>query len=148
MRLGRVCRRIGASGLTAALVWFIIGCGKESGGDQLVPVHGKVSYKSQPLMTGTVILVADSAKGNMTKHEPRGPIDDQGNFEVDTAGRPGAPPGWYKIAVIANKPVNPSKPYAVTESLLPKKYGNAKTSELTFEVTEKPVAGAYDLLLK
>jgi hypothetical protein len=66
---------------------------------------------------------------------------------VSTAGRPGAPPGWYKVAVIANKPANPSKPYAVTASLLPKKYGTADTSELAIEVTEKAAAG-YDIILK
>ena len=76
-------------GLAAALVCLFVGCGKDSG-DQLFPVSGKVSYKAQPLTTGTVILVADAAKGNATKHEPRGPIDDQGNYQVSTAGKPGA----------------------------------------------------------
>jgi hypothetical protein len=138
--------RAGA-GLAAMLVWLSSGCGANSSGDGLVSVSGKVSYKGEPLTTGTVILVADAAKGNTTKHEPRGPIDDQGNFEVGTAGKPGAPPGWYKVAVVANKPGNPSKLYAVTGSLLPKKYGNASTSELAIEVTGKPGA-VYDIVLK
>jgi hypothetical protein len=124
-----------------------LGCGSNQGGDKLFPVRGKVTYKAEPLTTGTVVLVADAAKGNTTKHEPRGPIDEQGNFQVSTAGTPGAPPGWYRVAVIANKPTNPSKPYAVTGSLLPKKYGDANSSELAIEVTEKPSA-AYDISLK
>ena len=148
MPRGRVCRWLGTGGLATVLVWLSSGCGKDSSGDKLFPVSGKVSYKAEPLTTGTVILVADAAKGNATKHEPRGPIDGQGNFQVSTAGRPGAPPGWYKVAVIANKPLNPNKPYAVTGSLLPKKYGNANTSELTIEVTEKPADAAYDIFLK
>lgn len=148
MRLGRVCRWLGTGGLATALVGLSIGCGKGSGGDKLYPVSGKVSYKAEPLTTGAVILVADAAKGNATRHEPRGPIDDQGHFEISTAGKPGAPPGWYKVAVIANKPPNPSKPYAVTGSLLPKKYGSASSSELAIEVTEKPADAAYDLILK
>jgi hypothetical protein len=148
MRLGRGCRWLGTGGLAAALVWLSTGCGTDSSGDKLFPVSGKVSYRGEPLTTGTVILVADAAKGNASKHEPRGPIDDQGNFDVSTAGRPGAPPGWYKVAVIANKPMNPNKPYAVTGSLLPKKYSNANTSELAIEVTERPADGAYDIFLK
>jgi hypothetical protein len=124
-----------------------VGCGSDGSGDKLLPVSGKVSYKGEPLATGTVILIADAARGNLTKHEPRGAIDDQGNFEVSTAGRPGAPPGWYKVAVIANKPANPKKPYAVTGSLLPKKYGDAKTSELAIEVKETPNSTAYDIVL-
>jgi len=130
------------------LVWSSSGCGNHASGDKLLPVSGKVTYKGEPLTTGTVILVADLEKGNTTKHEPRGPIDTQGNFEVSTTGQPGAPPGWYKLAVIAKKPPNPSKPYAITASLLPKKYDSAKTSELAFQVTENAADGAYDLVLK
>jgi hypothetical protein len=148
MQFERFCRRLGRGALAAALLWMFTGCGKESSVDVLFPVSGKVSYKGLPLTTGAVILVADAAKGNVTKHEPRGPIDDQGNFEVSTAGRPGAPPGWYKVAVVANKPGNPKNPYAVTGSLLPKKYTDAKTSELAIEVTEKPADAAYDIALK
>jgi hypothetical protein len=125
-----------------------VGCGKDRNGDQFLPVRGKVSYQGAPLTTGTVILVADPTKGNTTQHEPRGSIDDQGNYRVSTAGRRGAPPGWYKVAVIANKPRIPSEPYAVTGSLLPTKYGDANTSELAIEVREKPADAAYDLVLK
>jgi hypothetical protein len=148
MRLWHVSRRLQTGGLAAALAWLSLGCGQESKADKLLPVSGKVTYKAEPLTTGTVILVADAAKGNLSKHEPRGPIDDQGNFQVSTAGRPGAPPGWYKVAVIANRPVNPSKPYAVTGSLLPKKYGNANTSELVIEVAEKAGPSGYNMIMK
>jgi hypothetical protein len=125
-----------------------VGCGKDNKGEKLVPVRGKVRYQGEPLTTGMVILVADVTKGKTTKHEPRGSIDDQGNYRVSTAGRPGAPPGWYKVAVIANQPLIPNEPYAVTGSLLPKKYGDATTSELAIEVREKPAGAAYDIVLK
>src|SRR5262245_10903939 len=148
MRLGRVCRWLRIGGLAVALMGLCVGCGRDSNGDKLLPVRSKVSYQGEPLTTGAVLLVADTAKGNTTKHEPRGSIDDQGNYRVSTAGRPGAPPGWYKVAVIANKPPNPNKPYAVTGSLLPKKYGDANTSELAIEVREKPADAAYDIVLK
>jgi hypothetical protein len=148
MRPGRVYRWLRIGGLTVALVGACAGCGKDSTGENLLPVRGKVVYQGEPLTTGTVILIADASKGNTTKHEPRGSIDGQGTYRVTTAGRPGAPPGWYKVAVIANKPPTPNEPYAVTGSLLPKKYGDANTSELVIEVTEKPDDTAYDIVLK
>jgi hypothetical protein len=149
MTPGRIGGWLVTGGVAAVLVCSSGGCGNGAGGDKLYPVTGKVTYKGQPLTTGTVILVADLVKGNNTKHEPRGPIDSEGHYEVSTAGKPGAPPGWYKIAVIANKkPSNPRKPYAITASLLPKKYDKADTSELAFEVRETAAEGAYDILLK
>jgi hypothetical protein len=147
MRRGRVGRWLRIGGLAVALLGCI-GCAKDSNGEKLLPVQGKVRYQGKPLTTGTVIFVADTSKGNTTKHEPRGAIDDQGNYRVTTAGRPGAPPGWYKVAVIAHKPPSPNAPYAVTESLLPKKYGDANTSGLAIEVRDKPADAAYDLVLE
>src|SRR5262249_16566873 len=141
-------RRGWVGGLAVVLAGFALGCGKGSGEEQFFPVTGKVIYKGEPLKTGTVIFVADTVKGNKTQHEPRGPIDDQGHYEVSTAGRPGAPPGSYKVAIIPNKRIDPAKLYAIPESLLPKKYTSAKTSELALEVTEKSADGAYDLVLK
>jgi hypothetical protein len=148
MHLERVARWLRISGLTIALLGWCVGCAKDGDGDTLLPVSGKVTYQGQPLTTGTVILVADATKGNTTKHEPRGVIDNQGNYRVSTAGRAGAPPGWYKVAVIAHRPPSPNEPYAVTGSLMPKKYGDANTSELAIEVTAKPADAAYDLVLK
>ena len=78
--------------IVVVLVWSSGGCGNSTSSEKLYPVTGKVTYKGEPLTTGTVILVADLFKGNNTQHEPRGPIDKQGSFEVSTAGKPGAPP--------------------------------------------------------
>jgi hypothetical protein len=149
MQFRSLCRWLITGGTAAVLVWLSSGCGNKASDDKLVPVTGKVTYKGEPLAAGTVVLVADQAKGNNTKQEPRGPIDNQGHFEVNTAGQPGAPPGWYRIAVLARKQsTNPSKPYQVMPSLLPKKYDSAKTSELAFQVTENAPEGAYDIVLK
>lgn len=150
MSVGHTGRWIAIGAMAAVLVNSGSGCGKGANRDQLFPVTGRITYKGEPLAIGTVILIADLTKGNDTKHEPRGPIDNQGNFEVNTAGQPGAPPGWYKIRVVARKSpnANSSNPYAVMPSLLPKKYDNPNTSELAFEVTESPTDGAYDIVLK
>jgi hypothetical protein len=132
--------------------WFVLvlaGCAR-SGDDNLIQVTGTVTYQDNRLETGVVVFVADRTKGNMTKHEPRGPIMDDGTFEVETAGKPGAPPGWYRVKIHANQPPSqdPKKMYARTASLIPTKYGDPATSGLAVEVVEAPPAGAYDFRLK
>jgi hypothetical protein len=74
---------------------------------------------------------------------------------VNTRGKPGAPPGWYKVIVtaVAEPPEHPKAPgkhagRPVAQSLLPAKYGQAKTSDLALEVVEQPASGAYDLKLR
>ena len=75
-----------------------------------------------------------------------------GKYTLVTNGRKGAPPGWYKVAVTATAPAEldtkrgPSH-HPVPKSLLPAKYGQAKTTDLLIEVVEHPAPGAYDLKL-
>jgi hypothetical protein len=143
-----LCHRSGPT-----LAWLILalaaGCGK-SGEEALMPVGGTVTYQGKPLPTGVVIFVPDRTKGNRTRHEPRGPILEDGTFEVETAGQLGAPPGWYRVKIHANEPqsTDPKKMYARTASLIPAKYGDINTSEIAVEVVQAPSAGAYDFLLK
>lgn len=132
--------------LVAALV-LAVGCGKAKD-EKLIEVIGKVYYQGKPLEIGAVIFVPDAAKGNTTLHEPHGSIDRDGHYEMMTAGKPGAPAGWYKVAVTANKPQDEKNPYAMPVSLLPKQYGEADKSNLAIEVVETPSPGSYDLNLK
>src|SRR5579859_6703881 len=129
-----------------ALVLCLAGCGAPE--SKFIPVTGKVTYKGEALPTGSVVFVADASKGNTTPHEPRGIIDATGNYQVTTAGKPGAPAGWYKIAVLANKPQDTKNPYGMPVSLIPKKYGDAAQSGLSIEVVAPPASGSYDLTLK
>ena len=41
----------------------------------------------QPLHRGTVIFTPDGGKGNDSQHEPRGPIDGEGNYQLSTTDR-------------------------------------------------------------
>lgn len=76
----------------------LAGCGSPV--EPLTPFTGTVTLAGKPVAGGVVILHADATKGNTTKHEPRGEIRPDGQFEVSTAGRPGAPAGAYKVTVI------------------------------------------------
>ncbi len=116
---------------------FLAGCSPPP-----VPVSGKVTVGGEPLKTGTVTFFADA--GNPTKAEPRGQIKEDGTYEVQTDGKPGAPPGTYKVIVIASGPPADSKdPYAKGPLLVNKKYISEKTSDLKVTVPSPN----YDLTL-
>lgn len=129
--------------LVLGLLGGLAGCGKET-----TAVTGKVLLGNQPLTTGTVIFHPDASKGNTSKHEPRAQIDKQGNYRLTTAGKEGAPRGWYKVSVTALKDPDKANPYAEPHWLIDRKYGDAEKAGLPIEVVEKPQPGAYDLTLK
>lgn len=128
------------------LLLFPTGCGPA--GPVLHEVRGAVKYAGVPLTTGVVSLRGD--KGNSTLHIPTGTIDGSGRYRVFTNGKPGAPPGWYRVVVFATEPtvdtgkVSPGMP----KSIIPIRYNNATTSPLEIEVTATPAEGAYDLQLE
>jgi hypothetical protein len=134
---------------SAALLWAGPGCGKnETNG--FVPVAGRVLLDSKPLPVGSVSFRPDASKGNTSMHIPNGDINVQGNYELVTLGRKGAPPGWYKVLVFADAnplatagapPVHPLPP----KWMMNVKYTNEKTTNLSIEVIDKAAPGAYDL---
>ncbi len=113
----------------------------------LLPVGGKVTFGKNPLTRGTVIFYPDADKGNKSKEEPRGEIDDQGNYQLSTATRKGVVRGWYKVAVTAAEQIDPNNPY-FTKWLIPERYIDYRTSKLAIEVVENPAPGAYDIRLE
>src|SRR5262249_46340115 len=133
---------VGGAGVSLATV---AGCGKES--SKLVPVEGKVTLAKKPVPTGTVIFYPDAARGNDSREEPRGAIDAEGNYKLQTGITEGVLPGWYKVAVTAADQLDPSNPY-FTKWLVPQKYIDPRTSKLAIHVVEKPAPGAYDLNLE
>src|SRR5262249_21855206 len=115
-------------------------------GPQLTPVQGKVTFGDKPLTTGYVIYFPDAAKGNKSQEEPRAEIGPDGTYVLTTGTKPGAAPGWYKVAVSAADQIDPNNPY-FTKWPIPEKYINPNPSGLALEVVEKAAPGAYDLQL-
>ena len=103
----------------------------------------------KPLSTGLVIFHPDASRGNKAPHEPRSAIDAQGNYDLMTANKLGAPPGWYNVAVVAQKEsaekVNGHTAYVW---LIDRKYATHATSGLSVEVVEKPAPEAYDIKIE
>jgi hypothetical protein len=132
--------------MLVAFALLVGGCGSPA--ESLVPVTGQVKFAGKPLTAGAVIFLPDTAKGNTTDREPRGNIGPDGRYTLVSHPDPGAPPGWYKVGVVANEPADPKNPYARTRSLIPEQLNNPAESGLTVEVRRNAPPGAYDLDLK
>src|SRR5262249_48369003 len=128
-----------------AIVWAGPGCAGRSGVGKTVPVTGKVYLGDLPLTTGSVSFRPDASKGNNSTLEPSGDIGADGTYQLATQGKPGAPPGWYKVIVAADVPSNPNDPYSMPKSLISPKYADPNTTDLSIQVVESPSPGAYDL---
>jgi hypothetical protein len=133
---------------------LMVGCGDDSGVGKTYPVEGKVTVDGVPLAveSTTILFKPDAARGNTSTFEPVGTVDDAGNYLMETRGKRGAPPGWYKVIVtaLADTPKHPrtAARRPVAQSLVSPRYGQAQTTDLSVEVVEKPAPGAYDLRLK
>jgi hypothetical protein len=157
MPIDRISNAYNRRSWTIVLVLAVIpatGCGDSSGVGRTYPVAGKVMLDAQPLISesGVVLFHPDQTRGNQSRFEPAGNIDEEGTYALMTKGKEGAPAGWYKIVVTAlgDTPEHAKSPRhrPVARSLVPSKYGSATSSDLAVEVVASPEAGAYDLNLK
>lgn len=127
------------------LVWFTTGCGGDSA--KLVPVKGVVTVNGKPLTSGTVQFRPNKSKGNTATVEPIGQINDQGEFTLETYGKPGAPLGPYKVTVASTGPITADNTKVSTQSIINTTYMHADITPLECDVVDKPTPGAYDLKL-
>src|SRR5262245_43577043 len=104
------------------VLWAGPGCADRSGVGKTVPVTGKVYLGDRPLPTGSVSFRPDASKGNTSTWEPSGDIGPDGTYKLSTNGKPGAPPGWYRVIVAADVPSNPNDPYSMPRSIITAKY--------------------------
>ena len=146
---GQLTQRIKSAvllGIATVGLVSLVGCGKAE--ETMLPVEGQVQLDGKPMQKGTVILHPDVAKNNATQHGPRASIDANGRYKIITHPREGAPPGWYKVAVIATEPSDPANLYSLPRSLIPERFGKPDESNLAIEVRDGAPVGAYDLNLK
>src|SRR5262249_22805146 len=128
----------------ALVVWVALsaaGCGQEA---KLVPVTGHVTLDGAALSAGSVLFVPDETKGNNSQVSPRGMIDSQGNYELFSDGKKGAPAGWYKVVVSLTSPGIAPPPKGPTMDF---KFQHPERTDLAIEVVPQPQPGAYDLKL-
>jgi len=140
-RLVTVSLCLAAGALTALLVG---GCSGNK--DDFYPVSGKVTAGGELIKKGSVSFRPDGSKGNKTLHAPTGDIGADGTYQLYTIGKPGAPPGWYKVIVFADANPNP-RPGLEPKWLHHVKYTNEGSTDVLLEVVEKAPPGTYDLKL-
>jgi hypothetical protein len=127
--LSKVRSRAAAVLILATALSAVSGCSNN------VPVRGRVMVPDKPLSSGSVLFIPDKSKNNDATVEPRGFINEEGFYELTTDGKPGAPPGWYKVVVSAVEQVDLNDPTAPpARSLVAAKYNKPDTTDLQVEV--------------
>ncbi len=95
-------------------------------------VHGVVRLDGNPLPRGMLQFVPDKASGNIGPPAV-GVIQSDGSYALETAGVAGALVGKHRVRIVArNVVVNQLDP--PPEALIPMRYFNHRTSDLTVEV--------------
>jgi len=110
------------------------GCGNRPNLPPTARVSGTVTLDGQPLPRGTVQFVPDTAQGTAGPSGV-GCIDEEGRFEISTAGVQGAIVGHHKISVTAEAEYDQTQ-ISMGRSLIPRRYNNPDSSGLTAEVEE------------
>ena len=129
----------------------MLGCNSEKV-ETLVPVVGTVKVQGKPLTLGWITFYPDEARGNTSARLPLVEITTDGTYELTTNGKPGAPPGFYKVVIAATRDVIPVRPPRTQDGkpaplnwLTHEKYTKPQSTDLLIEVVENPAPGAYDL---
>ena len=126
-----------AAGVGGLLV--LSGCGKGDSAGPCVPVKGRVTLGSRPLVGGTVTFIP--LDGGADRPRPEGSVDSLGFYAVATAGVDGAPVGKYRATLTI------SGEDKKQNGQFDPRYSHWEKSPLLIEVKENPAAGAYDLTL-
>jgi hypothetical protein len=123
-------------------------------GPKLVKAGGTVKHNGAPLPGADVIFMPDEGSSPSI-----GRTDVQGRFRLTTSGKPGAPVGGGKVAITAvrqKRAISEAEAVSMTseqiaanhESLIPAKYNNFISSELTATVSNDPAANDFLFELK
>lgn len=133
MRFGTI-----GAGMLLGLGAVVAGCGGRSKSyGPLVPVTGKVTLAGKPLVGGAVELVPYDNPADPLR--PSGRVDAQGNYSVNTEGKPGAPAGKYRVCVETGGDDK------AQEAHFDPKYSHFEKSPLIIQVAQGATAGSYDL---
>jgi hypothetical protein len=141
-----MCGHRGALCVVGFLLLSLTACEGDPIG-RTVPVKGKVTVNGKALTAGSVVYWPDEGKGNKSEFTPNGQIGADGSYELNTKGKPGAPPGAYKVTVNAQTVVDSTKP-ETAKPLVSDLYTTKAKTPLLKEVTENAAEGAYDLAVK
>lgn len=128
---------------TAMIVVAVLAVGCDNGGLDAT-VSGTVTVDGKPAPLGEVTFYP--MNDDLKSATPRGTIEPNGNYSLKVGSKSGLPSGEYRVsvAVMEMRGGGPNVAPAAL-SLSPPRYGDPKTSGLTFTV--KPGSNTIDLRL-
>lgn len=110
------------------LTALTLGCNERA-----ATVYGSVTLNGEPLTQGMVTFHPQGAG-----RPGYGPIAVDGSYSIHTSDGDGIAPGRYEVTVVALQPPTPAAdPYGMPspgESITPRRYASAQTSDLTADV--------------
>jgi hypothetical protein len=106
-------------------------------------VSGEIMVDGEPLEEATITFIPDPSKGNTCRFFPTGPVMN-GEYELSTEGKRGAPRGWYKVIVVPPTPEPDQRP---PPELFDRRYMNPDKTPLSIEVVESGAQKSYNLQL-
>ena|SRR6478752_1416695 len=147
----RLACKLSVCSLVLLLTSLQLGCG---GGPKLIPAGGTVRYKNALIPGADVVLVPE---GN--GQTAIGKTNEQGEFTLNTGGLPGVLVGSYRVSITAARPkrvvseaeavsMSSQQIAANREDLVPIKYNNPISSELTATISQDPAANKFMFDLK
>jgi hypothetical protein len=136
----------------------LVSLGLAGCGSRLTPVHGRVTYRGQPLADATVVFIP--LHGQLAN----GVTDATGQFALKTGEQSGAAAGRYQITVTKysqqasgsrakREDIKKAKDYqggkvlVPPKSDIPERYGDPKRSGLIVEVTGDPAQEPLEFAL-
>jgi len=119
-------------------------------GPPLLPVRGQIHFGNKPLELldddfGKIWLYPNRAKGNDFADIPAGTISEDGSFTIFTRGKEGAPAGWYRVVLLANRTRDPEHPNQKRKTVIPRAFNNPDETTLEILVEEKEEGFEYDI---
>jgi hypothetical protein len=126
---------------TIVVLLQFTGCG----GERKLQIQGKVEYEGKPLKAEGLDQALVQFHNDKTMFY--GSFDNAGNYQLE------APPGKYKVAVLATKAPKKKDPqadfdYSSPVYVIDAQYANPMSSRLEVEVKDGAAPGHYDLKLK
>lgn len=122
-------------------------------GPEFAEATGTVIYEGKPVPGATVTFLPEGGPPAI------GNTDEQGEFRLNTNGKPVAFIGTHRVAIVAMKDsrvisdselsnMTPKQLYQIRKSLIPWKYMDSKTSGLTATVTSDQSKNHFKLELE
>lgn len=127
--------------LAVLVIWYFF-----RGGERLVEIHGKVTHNGQPIpLKGCQIVFVQRDKGVYAATE----LEAEGNYRVRSYKGVGLEPGTYQVCVTFPLQFDPPISGGTQlhgrdlakymEGIIPKKYRDPATSELSVDLSSDPV---------